>query len=183
MKATNQLRKEHEGILVVLNVFEILLKKIKNNEDYNLEHLQDILDFLKGFADKCHHGKEEGFLFPKLIQRGMPKEMGPIPVMLHEHDLGRAMIKNISTAIEKIKSSDTTGEIELVENGMNYITLLRLHINKENNALFPMSDQKLSDTDQNQLFDEFEKMEEEVIGIGTHEKYHAMINKLKEIYL
>jgi len=47
--------------------------------------MHDFIGFLKEFADKCHHGKEEGLLFPALIQAGLPEKGGPIGVMLADH--------------------------------------------------------------------------------------------------
>jgi hemerythrin-like domain-containing protein len=183
MKATEQLVNEHNGIIIVLDVFEVILKKIQDKKDYVLTDVKNILDFLKIFADKCHHGKEEGILFPKLNELGMSKESGPISVMLYEHNLGRKLIKSITLAIEEIESGSSSGEDLLIKSGNNYIELLKNHIQKENSILFPMADRTMTNNEQDEMFNAFEKMENEEIGEGMHEKYHKMIGLLKKTYL
>jgi hemerythrin-like domain-containing protein len=183
MKATEQLIKEHDGILIVLRAFEAILLRLKNESKNELNDTLGIIDFLKGFADKCHHGKEEGILFPKLNELGFPKESGPISVMLYEHNLGRNLIKNLTIASQKIIDKDFSGIEMMIKNGNDYIELLRNHIQKENQILFPMADQRLTEKDQQEVFIAFEKMEHEEIGAGVHEKYHEMIKTLQNKFL
>ena len=88
MKATDELRKEHQGIELMLRVLQAVAEKFKRGERVNTEHLDGILEFLSIFVDKCHHGKEEEFLFPALEAAGVRREDGPIGVMLSEHEQG-----------------------------------------------------------------------------------------------
>jgi hemerythrin-like domain-containing protein len=182
MKATEQLIQEHQSIMLMLNIMSNVSDKIDKAQELNINHLEKILDFLKGFADKCHHGKEEDILFPMLESKGIPRENGPIGVMLHEHTVGRGFIKDISEAIARYKNGDTEW-LPKIANGMrSYINLLTGHIHKENNVLFPMGDRVLSERLQSDLFLQFEKMETEKIGIGKQEEYHELLKEMKEIY-
>ena len=84
-KATQDLRNEHDAIL---HVFTILDKMLSTDTKEDVEIFKfgdELIYFLKTFADKCHHGKEEDYLFKELIARGIPNEGGPIGVMLQEH--------------------------------------------------------------------------------------------------
>ena len=63
-----------------------------------------------------------------------------------------------------------------------YVSLLNQHIFKENNVLFPMAEQVLSVNDGDKLYDNFEKLEVERIGIGKHEEFHALMDKLSDKY-
>lgn len=94
MKATQQLKDEHEGIKLMLNIMYTISDNLKKRKELNVIHYEKVLEFIKGFADKCHHGKEEDILFPAMENHGMSKEGGPIAVMLHEHQLGRDHIKS-----------------------------------------------------------------------------------------
>ena len=172
MKATQQLKDEHEGIKLMLMILEKICWNINNDKRLNFDHIDKVVDFIKGFADKCHHGKEEEILFPAMIKSGIPKEGGPISVMLHEHEIGRNHIKALSKAIDEVKSGNNEAAATLVLSAGNYIELLRNHIEKENNILFKMADQVLNEEEQSKIFDEFEKLEVEKIGIGKHEEYH-----------
>jgi hemerythrin-like domain-containing protein len=58
------------------------------------------VDFVRNFADRCHHAKEEENLFPRMEARGVPRDGGPIGVMLFEHEEGRAYVRAIAGAID-----------------------------------------------------------------------------------
>lgn len=181
MQATQVLRDEHEGILAMLAVVEAAANQIKNGKNVPPELFTDAVDFFRNFADGCHHGKEELELFPKLAERGIPNEGGPIGVMLTEHDEGRAFVRGISEAAERYAKGDQSAVPALVKNALGYVKLLREHIDKENGVLFVMADQVLSGEDQNKLYDAFEEIERTRTGPGEHERYHAMIAKYQKI--
>jgi len=183
MKATQQLRDEHEGIKLMLRILGEICRRVESNEPVNFQHLQGILEFLRMFVDRCHHGKEEEILFPALESVGIPKEGGPIGQMLAEHEQGRQLVREIG------QSLPTTGRKEgwaaaswFCESSRKYIELLTQHIQKENEVLFVMADMRLSEMQQEKLFDEFEKLEEEKIGLGKHEEFHRLLDELARIY-
>ncbi len=89
MEATRCLRDEHQVILRVLDRFEIALALSEESGEVPRATYQPFLEFFRGFADLCHHCKEEDRLFPVLEKNGVPREGGPIGVMLYEHQLGR----------------------------------------------------------------------------------------------
>ena len=183
MKATQQLKDEHEGIKLMLKIIEKISGDLGKGKNLNMEHYKKIIEFIKGFADKCHHGKEEDILFPALVNHGMSNESGPIAVMLHEHQLGRSHIKVLSDAFEEFTNGNKQAINTIVSSSMDYVELLRNHIEKENNILFMMADRVLNEAEQSEIFDAFEKLEVEKIGIGKHEEYHRLLKELKDIYL
>ena len=93
-----------------------------------------IIYFLKIFADKCHHGKEENYLFKELVNKGIPNEGGPVGVMLQEHAQGRDYIAQMSKSVDDQNISGFNNA------AVQYRDLLRRHIDKENNVLFMMAD-------------------------------------------
>ena len=99
-KATQDLRSEHDAILHVLDILDRASAIREKDQAGFLKFGGELTGFLKIFADKCHHGKEENFLFEEMVQRGVPKEGGPIGVMLQEHKLGREYIALMATAVE-----------------------------------------------------------------------------------
>jgi hemerythrin-like domain-containing protein len=183
MKATQQLKDEHEGIKLMLNIMETICNDLEKGKELNINHYEKILDFIKGFADKCHHGKEEDILFPQLIGHGMAKEGGPIAVMLHEHQLGRDHIKSLSNDFNELKGGNKNAIKGIILSSRSYVELLRNHIEKENNILFMMAYRVLNEKEQTKIFDDFEKLEIEKIGPGKHEEYHKLLKELKIIYL
>ncbi|MBF0121184.1 MAG: hemerythrin domain-containing protein [Desulfobacterales bacterium] len=169
MTSTQILKHEHEIILLVIGAAEKEAQQIENTSTVNVEKIHTIIDFIKNFADLCHHAKEEKILFPKLEEKGMEHESGPIAVMLKEHAEGRAIVKAMAAALPHISVKD---------NLLAYTQLLRAHINKENNVLFPMADKILTPEDQTFLAEAFERIEEEETGAGVHEKYHHLAHEL-----
>src|SRR5690606_34170258 len=63
-----------------------------------------------------------------------------------------------------------------------YLPLLREHIQKEDHCLFPMADRVLSEGDQTDLLASFDRVEEEDMGAGTHEKWQGVADDLAEAY-
>lgn len=173
-KATQDLRKEHDSILHVLDILDKMLISTSKDDAEKMRYFNEVVYFLKTFADKCHHGKEEDYLFVELVEKGIPKEGGPVGVMLEEHKLGRRYISEMADALAEKKLTD----FEVAARG--YADLLRHHIEKENNILFEMADNVISEEEQDDLFEKFEKHEEEVIGHGVNEELHSMIHKWSE---
>lgn len=169
-KATQDLRNEHEAILFVLSILDKMIETEAAADITRSQYCGELVYFLKIFADKCHHGKEENILFKALEDSGIQNEGGPIGVMLSEHVQGREYILQMSGALE-------TGDVHAYNAAAaQYRDLLRIHINKENMILFQMADQVLDEEKQADLFEKFEQHEEHVIGHGVHEKLHAMID-------
>ena len=180
MKPTEELKAEHEGVKLMLKILDKVCAK---PDEINQEHFIKMLEFLKVFVDKCHHGKEEDLLLPAMIEAGVPEEKGVIKFTLLEHVEGRGYVKGMSEAFDKLKNGDHQVSNKIVENAKNYIALLIKHIDKENNILFPLADKVLSQAKQAELEEEFEKLEVEKIGVGKHEEFHGLLHHLKETYL
>ncbi len=164
------LKKEHEVIekgLDVLEHFTNLNLSRNQNSEINI-----LLEFFSQFADKCHHAKEEESLFPLAEKKGIVREGGSIGVMLLEHDEGRKLRKSI---VEESKNLNKNFE-KFCENAKNFVGLLRQHIEKENNILYPMIDSVLDKNDKEKLFEKFERIEEKMKGV--HAKYFKLIKSL-----
>jgi hemerythrin-like domain-containing protein len=176
--ATLILRKEHEAILKMLDASEEAARRIESGQTVAPETLEGLLEFFRLFADRCHHGKEEDLLFPLLESRGLPRQGGPLGVMLREHDQGRELIRQMVEAVGASRTGDTTTLARWAEAARAYAQLLRAHIGKENDVLFVMADNMLSPEEQSALAAEFEKFEVEQMGAGTHERLHASMDRL-----
>ena len=182
MKATRQLKDEHEGIGVMLDILEKVCDKLERTGSIDREHFDGILEFLQVFVDKCHHGKEEDLLFPAMI--AMSDEVkAPVSVMRAEHETGRGYVGAMARGYTAYLQGERSFPGNITQNAGSYISLLRAHIEKENNVLFEMADRLFSDEKQNELLEGFEKIEEERIGRGKHEEFHALLEKLHSIYL
>lgn len=181
MQATETLKEEHRVIERYLAVLEKIVEKSKIDQA-DITDLEQILDFIQTFADRCHHGKEEKVLFPTLEQRGIPKEGGPIGMMLLEHEEGRKYVAGLAKALEDFKNGQDAGA-QIRENAKNYIGFLRNHIPKEDDILYPIGEEVLSQADDQKLIADFERIEKERIGSGVHEKFHTLLEELEKKWL
>ena len=176
-KANDDLMNEHESISSAINVLDRMVPALDQPSAVNIKDIQDFIHFLKEFADKCHHGKEEGFLFPAMVGAGAPEHGGPISVMLAEHAQGRQLIQEMEESI-----SNDLDLVMLISAARKYSSLLRNHIQKENRILFPMAEEILTEAQLDELYKGFEEHEEKVIGQGRHEELHAVLKSLQEKY-
>jgi hemerythrin-like domain-containing protein len=180
MKPTEDLIREHKSIKVMLGIMKNIADNISDSKGVEPDDIEQIVGFLRTFADKCHHGKEEDALFPAMVAAGLPQKSGPIAVMLNDHVLGRNYINAIETAVKNYRAGQSDQPI--ADGLLNYVDLLRAHILKEESILFPMADRMMSEETQDQISGRFELIEEEVIGHGIHEQYHELLEQLKRKY-
>lgn len=138
-----------------------------------------MIEFFVNFVDRCHHSKEEKHLFVKMEERGIPHD-GPISVMLDEHDQGRKLVAAMTGRLPAAAAGSGTATEALRADLIAYVRLLRSHIDKENNILYPMADRVFTSEDQSGLEEAFKKVESEEMGEGVHEKYHQLAHRLAQ---
>lgn len=175
-KPTEILSDEHRVIERVLSALEQLTRLPVSD---SVERWQKALEFFRHFADECHHFKEEKVLFPAMEAHGIPNEGGPIGMMLAEHEEGRAHVRSMLAAVEQIAAGNVASAGPLLNHARAYLTLLREHIQKEDDILFRMADEVIPQDEQRQLLRRFEAHEAEEMGAGAHEKYLNIARELE----
>jgi hemerythrin-like domain-containing protein len=180
MKATEVLKEEHQVILRVIASLERGVDLLERGIAVRPGFFADTARFIKGFADGCHHKKEEGVLFTKMEAHGMSNQAGPIAVMLVEHEEGRRYTRGLAEAAHRLENGDATARADIIHNARGYIELLRQHIAKEDNILFPMADQVIPPAEHDGVLEGFEHVEHEDTGPGVHEKYLALAEALEK---
>lgn len=183
MRPTEELKKEHQDIKLMLKIMEEVSRRLESGEKISFAHLDNIMEFIQVFADACHHGKEEGLLFPAMEEAGVPVEKGPLGVMLYEHNEGRDFIEAIKEALARYRRGEREAGKDIARNAKGYADLLRKHIDKEDNILYPMADERLSRATQEELEKQFERLERDLIGPRRHKEFHALLRRLKDDYL
>lgn len=181
--ATDVLRHEHEAIVRMLDVSEVVADRLTAGNKVEPEILAQLLEFFRLFADRCHHGKEEDLLFPLLERKGLLRAGGPIGVMMDEHTQGRTQMERMTAAAKAYGNGDTLAGKRWAEAMRRYSTLLRQHIDKENQILFVLADRLMSTAEQAEMVAGFERAEEEKMGAGTHERLHALMDQLSATIL
>ena|SRR5215475_12669904 len=121
-RATEVLKHEHRVIERVLAVVEALAERpgMPSKEAW-----EKAIDLIRNFADKCHHLKEEQILFPALEEHGIPRDGGPVGMMLLEHEEGRALVRAMAEALPHA-TVDLKMEAALKQNARAYLRLLQI---------------------------------------------------------
>jgi len=174
---------EHVSIQRMLNVLERACSTLEAGGEIPPKHFEQILEFIRVFADQCHHGKEEDFLFPAMEKVGIPRDGGPIGVMLAEHTSGRQYVKEMGEAIERYGRGDRASVPYLISSAGKYIGLLNAHIEKENGVLFPMAEEHLPEGTQSELLTAFDRVDVEKIGKAKHDELQKILRTLTTEYL
>ena len=137
---TNALVNEHKLILRMIGLLEHNAGKTALGAYKNWQFYLDGVDFIRNYADRFHHAKEEDVLFEALIKNGMPRENSPIAAMLMEHDQGRAFVKAMESAAQAALAGEPGQEGIIADNALAYAQLLREHISKEDEILYPLAE-------------------------------------------
>ena len=183
MTAIEELKAEHEAVLLTIRILDKITSKLEAGQAIDIRHLDQILEFLKVFVDQCHHGKEEKLLFPAMEEAGIPREGGPLGVMFYEHDQGRSYVQGLRSGVEDYRGGKDNAIAEISKYARNYGQLLTAHINKENNVLYVMAERVLSSDKMAEMAKSFATIEETEIGPNKHEEFHRTLHALKDVYL
>jgi len=181
MRPTENLKNEHNDIKELLKIMSKIAKNIKSNEVFYTSDVEDIIDFLNFFIDRSHHGKEELF-YSKLEQAEIFKGSESLSVLLYEHTLARNYLKEIYSCVENCKIGNAFSGEMLADSLNNYVILLRNHIQKEEETIFPVVDNELSTDKQNELSVKFKSIEASIVQHSFHDHYHKLLEQLQIKY-
>lgn len=176
--ATENLEKDHAGILRLIAVMEQMILNISTNAT----HMEMVLGLVREFADGFHHTKEEHHLFPLLVKKGFSFQQGPVAIMIQEHEQGRKYMAGMAEGIKDYKNGNRSALAAVYRNMQGYTDLISVHIRKENNVLFRMADRMLTAGEQTQLLGKFKDME--AVGYGEEKigRFMTEIGGLEAVY-
>jgi hemerythrin-like domain-containing protein len=162
-----------EGVLASLDAWAVALDAGNADRD----DLPRFVRFIREFADAKHHAKEEDILFTVMADHGFPTQAGPIAVMLHEHDAGRAYVKVLAEATEGA-DWDASERARLTEAARGFVSLLRQHIPKEDNVLYPMAVDRLPPEAMQRVAERCAAVEDEYARSKDGERLEALGREL-----
>lgn len=172
---TSVMVKEHQLILRMIALVEKNVILMEQGRFRNWQFFIDAVDFIRNYADRFHHAKEEDVLFVELIKNGMPEKQSPIEAMHIEHDQGRAFVRAMAGAAEKALAGEA-GQIPVIaEHAAGYIALLREHIDKEDNILYPLAERILPEAVRAPMVAAYAKTEAQTPGL--EEKYQRLVEE------
>ncbi len=170
-KITKILSDEHQNILKVVETLDDRCNQVQSGEEIDRKFFLDTINFIRNYADKFHHAKEEEILFKELCKPGVEMHCNPIEMMLYEHEQGRNFVKEMEQGVKE------ENKTKIISGARGYIQLIKEHIFKEDNILYPMADEALNKKTQQEMLKRFEKVERE--KREDKKKYLNFVRSLK----
>ena len=136
-----------------------------------------MVEYVSVYVDRCHNQKEEQHLFPLIERRGIPREGGPLGVMLMEHERARNLAAELAPLGKAYAGGDKTLRPRLRDLFAEYATLMKQHFWKENDILYPMALRVLSAADGEAVVEGITAVED-ALGRGTREKYYSLASQI-----
>ncbi|MDD3297240.1 MAG: hemerythrin domain-containing protein [Candidatus Omnitrophica bacterium] len=166
--------KEHRLIERMIGVMDFELKKIKKENRADLLFIDEIIDFIKTYADRCHHGKEEDILFKALAKKNISTEHSRImDELIQEHKMGRSNVKKLSQAKLEYESANTSALRDIISNMETLINFYPKHIEKEDKHFFIPCMDYFTGVEKDTMLRQMREFDAEMI----HEKYTAIVSE------
>ncbi len=179
MQPIGPLMKEHRLIEKLITFMSVELEKIRQERQADIDILEKILDFIKIYAEKCHHGKEEEILFRGLDKKPLiPEHRQILKELLAEHKYIRGVVNSLQLA--KIRYSEgNVDSIPAIMEAMDELTIFYpRHIEKEDQRFFLPVMKYLSPAEQENMLISFGEFDQILI----HDKYQLMIRELEQAH-
>ena len=170
---------EHRLIEKLIALMEKQAIRIRKNKLADIEFIDDCIDFIKTYADWCHHGKEEDILFKSLKAKKLSDEhLKIVNELIKEHDYARRItaqlveernnyINSANEAEKQIISFEIYGHLKAL------INFYPEHIRKEDKEFFLPCMEYFTDRQKKQMLQQFQEFDRELI----HKKYQALVRE------
>lgn len=174
------LTREHKVILKVVHALSVIDGELASGKVIDAGLIVDIVAFMRDFADKCHHAKEEDILFPAMEAKGVPHAGCPISGLLGEHARGRTLVKELAEAGEAYAQGESAAIDDLRGAIGGIRQLYPNHIWKEDEMVFPMAEKLFSAEELEQMKADFDQAEH---ALGqSHDAYVKFAEKLEKLH-
>jgi DUF438 domain-containing protein len=168
---------EHEMIERAMDVLKQELEKLPT-ATHDVWTLRRAIDFLLEFGDRIHNKKEEEVLFPLMVKRGIPAS-GPIRVMLMEHEAERTLLQQMFDQAPELGKASEADRADLRRRGLEYLAIRAEHIWKENDVLYPMGRQVLTEADNQALIQGFDQIAVGTYGPDAAQRFAGMLAEVE----
>ncbi len=176
MQARGPLMIEHRLIERMLSVIRRVLTEIESEHEVDPVFVDIAVDFIRIYADRTHHGKEEDILFRELAVKPLKEDDRKImKELIDEHVFGRQTTKALVEANTRYRNGDDTALTEIVAKLQTLIEFYPKHIEKEDKVFFPASRAYFTDQEDQAMIAEFWEFDRKMI----HEKYKSVVEGME----
>jgi len=163
---------EHRLIERMIRLMEVEMHNIETNSKPDTDFIEKACDFLKTYADRCHHGKEEDILFNRLKDKNLSAEHEEIlNRLIEDHKLARKTTSDLA-AVNKDNKNGLKDRMNEIREYLKLLTdLYPEHIRKEDKVFFIPSMSYFTDEEKDKMLESFNEFDRNLI----HEKYKSLV--------
>ncbi len=177
MQPRGPLMIEHRLIERMIALIEKELKRIEDTGKADPFFIDVAVDFIRFYADRTHHGKEEDILFSTLAKKKISDEDNRIMnELIDEHKFSRKITGELVEANDRYRKGDESSIEEIREKLKTLVGLYPKHIEKEDKVFFPEAMKYLSEEEQQAMLEEYWEFDRKMI----HEKYTSVVESLEK---
>jgi len=168
---------EHRLIERMLELTRKEVCNITQRKQTDIVFLDHAVDFIKTYADRTHHGKEEDILFRDLEKRPIsPEHRKMMQDLVHEHEFARRIVAELVAARQRYMA----GDVQTAEVTKAKLQILAdfypVHIAKEDKEFFPATERYYNKGELDAMLQEFWEFDRRMI----HDKYKAVVKQFED---
>jgi hemerythrin-like domain-containing protein len=168
---------EHRLIERMILQIRKVLKQIDATNEVDPFFIDTAVDFIRTYADRTHHGKEEDILFRDLQKKELSNDDTRVMnELIEEHVFGRVVTKKLIEANSRYRSGEKSALIDIANQLQTLVDFYPEHIEKEDKIFFPAAREYFSELEDQAMLDEFWEFDKKMI----HEKYKSVVETLKQ---
>jgi len=170
------LMKEHRLIERMIRIMSKKLNTMEQKNEADLKFIETAVDFIKSYADKRHHGKEEDILFRDLDKKQLSAEHKRImDELIKEHVMGRNNVKKLVNAKESYAQGNRSAVKDIAENMGILIKFYPKHIEKEDKHFFIPCMDYFSEQERDSMLEEGEEFDKKLPQVD----YEKIVEQLE----
>jgi hemerythrin-like domain-containing protein len=177
MQARGPLMIEHRLIERMIGQIRRLLENIGSSRRIDPYLIDTAVDFIRTYADRTHHGKEEDILFRELGKKGLsPTDQTLMDELIADHIYGRRLTAALVAANDRYRQGENGALKDIQANLQALVDFYPKHIEKEDKIFFPASRRYFTEEEDQAMLQEFWRFDREII----HHKYRAVVDELQK---
>lgn len=178
MDALEHLSEEHRLITTALDAFEQYVERAERGEPVDRDDLEQFVVFFREYVDLSHHDKEESILLPALVRVGFHWDDGALLRVRREHDQERYLARSLRHVALQVTEWSADDRRRFISVARELIAFQRAHIDREERLLFPSARARLSDEMNQQIADDFSRLDQERLGDAAPPRLRALVDRL-----
>lgn len=172
MNILAQLKSDHENVATLLDILDDQVERVREMEKADYDLMRDIMHYMTTYPDGFHHPMEDAVI-EKLIERDPSYRDAALSVVKEHADLARRS-KAFLDMLVRVVDGEIVLRKDIVARGVEYIQLLRSHMKREDERLFPRAESILNEQDWKQISEKIERQRDPVFGEIVDAQYRSI---------